>query len=275
MALAPHEAISCLADLMRTVKFICSIHAAILDLKRFPDETLNVVYAGCGPLAPLVTTLCPLLDSQQIDFTLLDIHEPSLESVNQVIDGLGIRDFFADVLCTDATTYQFSDGKPLHLVITETMQAGLQHEPQVAIMHNFSQQLCDGGLLVPQQVSIGLTLGDPAEIFQPNQSSSGVDLGKVFDVDRKFLQSLQLGTNRLERLPAASIEMPSEIPQSHHLMLSTKVHIFEDIILEAQESGITSHLILRLEDPIAEIKALNFVYCCTGTPGFSIEVITR
>ena len=276
MALAPHEAISCLADLMRTVKFVRGVYAAILKLQeRFPDEQLNVVYAGCGPLAPLVTSLCPLLDPDQISFTLLDIHEPSIECVKLVIEKLEIGDFFAEIACTDATSYSFPESKPLHLVVSETMQAGLQREPQVSIMHNFSKQLVDGGLIIPEEISINLTLADPPTLFLEKENAPHIALGEICKINQCLLRSIDVETADLDLIPASSVEIPQDIPDNYHFMLLTNVKIFEEIVLESGESGITAPLTLGLNCSYDEIERLNFTYRCQGTPQFEIDIKSR
>src|SRR5688572_22921624 len=53
-AIGPLEAARCVWDYQRTVAFLRAVDRAIADaLERFPGETVHLVEAGCGPLAPL------------------------------------------------------------------------------------------------------------------------------------------------------------------------------------------------------------------------------
>src|SRR6185312_9777146 len=52
VALSFTGAANCLDDYLRTVRFIKGTYFAIKELKeKFPDEKLNILYAGCGPYA--------------------------------------------------------------------------------------------------------------------------------------------------------------------------------------------------------------------------------
>ncbi|MGK0387006.1 MAG: hypothetical protein ACI849_001626 [Patiriisocius sp.] len=66
IALSSQHAIDCLHDILRTTRFIKGVYLAILDAqKQFPNTRLEIVYAGCGPVATLIL---PLL---QMKFLLL------------------------------------------------------------------------------------------------------------------------------------------------------------------------------------------------------------
>ena len=61
MAISVNEAARCLLDYRRTGQFLRGFHKAILEAqRRFPGETIEVLYAGCGPYAPFFTLVVPM-----------------------------------------------------------------------------------------------------------------------------------------------------------------------------------------------------------------------
>ena len=119
----------------RTAIFFRGIYQAIQHkIKEKSKSKVLILYAGTGPYATLVTALFPLLESSEVSVDLLEINLVSLRSATDVITGLGLQAFIGDSYCSDATTFKIE--KPYDIVISETMQAALKEEPQVAIMQN-------------------------------------------------------------------------------------------------------------------------------------------
>ena len=155
IALSSQHAIDCLGDPLRTVRFIKGTHQAIKDaLKRFPSEKINLLYAGCGPGAPLILPLLSHFKPEQLSITLLDINESSIYSVKTLINSLKLESFFRDIILTDATQYIHPKDIPLHIVLSETMDKGLSKEPQVRITQNLAPQLIEGGIFIPEEIEI-------------------------------------------------------------------------------------------------------------------------
>ena len=75
-------AAQCAEDPERGRVFIQGIYQAIQDrLKAHPGQIVNILYAGTGPFAWLLIPLLPLFSASQIQVTLLDIHQASLDKV--------------------------------------------------------------------------------------------------------------------------------------------------------------------------------------------------
>src|SRR5262249_12740496 len=141
--------------------YLRGVYDAIQEAQqRFPREVIHVLYAGCGPFALLCLPLLPLLAVQAVHFTLLDVHARALERVQPNLAALGLEGANVDCLVCDATHYRNPDHRPLHVVVSETMQQALEKEPQVAILMNTAPQLTSGGLMVPEMIAVDAVLTD-------------------------------------------------------------------------------------------------------------------
>src|SRR5215475_10677268 len=102
-AISPLDAARCLLDPWRTAIFLRGVYDAIQEAqRRFPGEVIHVLYAGCGPFAPLCLPLLPLLAGQAVHFTLLDVHARAIESVQAIMAALRLQGANVDCLVCDA-----------------------------------------------------------------------------------------------------------------------------------------------------------------------------
>ena len=86
VAINPQAAAFCIKDYTRTVIFIRGVHAAIATLQaRLPQQPIRILYAGCGPFATLLLPLLTRFKATELDITLLDIHQRSLNSVGKLL----------------------------------------------------------------------------------------------------------------------------------------------------------------------------------------------
>ena len=116
-------------------------------------------------------------------------------------------------VCADATTYVWPPELPLHIVLVETMQRALEKEPQAAVSLNLAPQLCDGGILVPERISVDLCLYDPAREF-PVANPDGtfedtrlrLNLGTVPESTAKSARRLARDAD----YPVAVLDVPAE-----------------------------------------------------------------
>ncbi len=253
-AISPRDAARCVLDHRRTSRFLRGLHAAILEArKRFPGALVEILYAGCGPFAPLAVPLTTRFSPAEVRFTLLDVHERSLDAARLLFQALGKSDFVRDYVRCDAASHRHDAPHPLHVVVVETMQAALEREPQVAVTMNLAPQLCPGGILVPERITVDCCLFDPAG------EGDRFDLGRVLD--------LAAGGGTV-LFPKRFLHVPEELAGERHLMLLTGITVFDRIALDEGESGLTSPRILFDAGRMRGGEAVEIEYHPGDRPGF-------
>lgn len=262
-AISREDAARCIQDFMRTAKFLQGLEAAIHTAKnRFPQQTLNLLYAGCGPFAPLALAIAIRFSAAEIQFTLLDIHPDSLDNAQRLFHIFGLQDRVASFLLEDAATYQWPASVPLHLVVSETMQRALDKEPQVAITQNLAPQLCEGGIWLPENIRVEAVLCVAAkEFLEAGYAQFRIPLGVLMDLNKETATS--------ELLTIATVmQAPEDLKELPHCMLFTTISVFDGFALKAYESGLTYPMSLYHLGKIKAGEMLEFQYEPGMTPGF-------
>ncbi len=279
-AISPKDASRCILDFARTSKFLKGVHAAVLEAqRRFGLGPIEILYAGCGPFAPLALPLATKFSPDQIQLTLLDIHERSIESVKSIIQAFGLSSYVRALVKADATTYSHPTQRPLHIVIIESMQRALDKEPQAAITANLAPQLYHGGILVPEQVSVKACLYDPGREFslapagmdsdasQRINDRVRVELGSLLELTAK--NAVEFEGSRA--LPAVTFEV-QKLDQSLGIVLVTTVRVFGSVVLGEYESGVTYPLILHDLGRVSDGLKIEFQYQTGKKPGFTCRL---
>jgi hypothetical protein len=274
-AISPLDSGRCLLDPRRTAIYLRGVHGAIQEAQhRFPGEVIHVLYAGCGPFAPLCLPLLPLLGGQAVRFTLLDVHARAIESVRAILAALRLEERNVDCLVCDATRYRNPDHQPLHVVVSETMQRALEKEPQVAILMNLAPQLTARGLMVPEMIAVDAVLTDLSRELgdnrvQPEPWSGRIPLGRILEVARERACAwASEGTG--SHLPPARIALPSLVAAQYSLVLATTIRTFGAHQLREYESGLTHPLMVHGWHAGEELE---FTYRLGEKPGFQLEQI--
>ena len=233
IAVSPGIAALCWLDTPRSVIFLRGVKDAIDHLlNTIDDRPLEVVYAGCGPFAALVTPLLPLYQPDDLTITLLDANWPSVEGVRQIFEHENLTPFLNAVIECDATEYVHPTA--IHLLISETMQAALQQEPQVAITKQLAPQLHPGGVLVPEQITVQAALTDSSVeavevLFRRNEYGFCLEDKPSFAECRLWLGELIcLDKKQTGDLPVESVinQMPPDKCETDLFLLITSIIVF-------------------------------------------------
>lgn len=272
-AIAPIQAGMCLFEIQRTRLFLEGLRDAIADLlQQFPGKTIHVVDAGCGPyvLLPLLATV--FYTPEQVRFTVLDIHAFNLESARTLTAQLGLTPYFSDFILTDATTWQCPANALPDIVFSETMNTGLEKEPQVAITLNLAAQMEPHSILLPESVSVTLSMHDQAarKKIKSDPSIHHIDTSSYEEELVKIIELTKQSTlEEITKDPLCQVTIPSQFNDARHrLMYMTGITVYKNYRLKESECSLT--LPLQLE-PIGKttIKAgdqLAFHYELNAAP---------
>lgn len=268
-AISPVDAARCVLDIARTTRFLRSIYAAILELKnRFPGERIEILYAGCGPFAPLIVPLLDCFKPAEIGATLVDYHARSLEAAKIVFRKMEFEDFAADFVQADACRYKHN--KQPHLIISETMQKALEKEPQAAVMLNLAPQLVENGVFIPQKISIEACLADSRREFALDRAPrrERINLGTILELDAEKIRR-----NAPKEFAKATLEIPPLKFENLSFMLLTKIVVFDSNVLDDYDSAITYPTILRdLNVRDAGGRRVEFLYLADEKPHFEYRL---
>jgi hypothetical protein len=293
-AISPLDAGRCVLDFARTAKFLRGVRVAIDEAQsRFPGETTHVLYAGCGPFAPLVLPLATVLKTGQAQFTLLDIHRRSLRHVRRIVEALGLSSFVRRYVQCDATVYDHGHESPMHVLVIETMQKALAKEPQVAIAMNLVPQMSEKGILIPERITLTAALADVnAEILgRPTEGEAPevldgsearrqrVILGVPFELSAESARvfgrlSFRDASSGTVCLPARTVQTRPPSSDTQHLAVLTTITVLDPIVIGDYESGLTYPTFLPERDPTADSRGIPFVYRLGQEPGLAFRVFT-
>ncbi|USD39151.1 class I SAM-dependent methyltransferase [Ferrimonas sp. SCSIO 43195] len=219
-ACSPQVAAQCSAEFMRVQQFQRGIHRAIRDLGQ-PERPLKLLYAGTGPLGSLVVPLLLLLQPRQVQVTFLDIHADSLDRLTQLLTALELTDFIDEIVHADALEWTPAADSRYDLIVSETMKALFEQEPQISIIRNLIRWLHPDGTLIPQSVDLSAHLvhsrtDAPTEQWLP--------LGVFFQLNRHSAQ--QLAASTAPRIHG-QLAIPTRQPPLQ-LALATDIQVYRD-----------------------------------------------
>jgi len=248
-ALGPLSAARCLLDFARTAAFLQGLRAAVDAAGGRFGAPVEVLYAGCGPFAPLFLPLTTVLPAGSARFTLLDLHEQSVVTVLRLAAACGAEPWLAEASVADA--FAFEPRRRPHVAVVETMQRALEHEPQAALMGQLARRLEPGGLVLPEVIELSVALADLGRELGAGAERRRTPLGLLLR-----LEGDALGASPLVQEARLRSRVPEGAPPGHALVL-THVRVHGCHALGDYDSGITYPLVLHalgLLDPGCEIE---------------------
>jgi predicted GNAT superfamily acetyltransferase len=278
LAISPGEAARRLVDFSRTLVFLRGIREAIEEARQwFGGERVRVLYAGCGPWAPLALPLCTEFLPDEVGFILVDVHGRSIEAVRRLVDALGLGDYILDTVQADATRLTLEE--PVHVVVAETMQQALTKEPQLAVTAHLAGQLARGGVFIPEAVRVEATATDLEREFVTAPDGAGPDgsgrlrreIGTLMELTADSAAALVAGAEGGHLAPVRLPVPPLPSTGVFHLMLRTHLTVYGDHRLDDYQSGLTYPKVCLDLGELRSGEVLEFRYRTGSSPGFTVE----
>lgn len=277
LAISPTLAAMCIRELFRTTAFVRGLGTAIRDAL-YSGRPAHVLYAGCGPYATLAVPLMAAFTREQVSFTLLDIHQESLDKALALIDSFGLSHYVDASVCADATRYRIpADEKP-DVIVSETMAVCLHNEPQVSIARHLLAQAPDARM-VPQSVSVEACLLDlsrehvvmPAGFDGefPQPARDRIYLGKIFELDTANIHRWEGLAG--DRLPAGRVTIPAQPESRYRPYLLTRIEVYGDARLQDYDCSLTPPQPLR--GKVEGGETLQFHYRLGNNPQLCHEAV--
>ncbi|MCB0519520.1 MAG: hypothetical protein KDD27_11295 [Saprospiraceae bacterium] len=255
MAISVNEAALCLLDYRRTGQFFRGMHRAILDAKQeFPGQTIEVLYAGCGPYAPFFTLIAPMFSPDEVQFTLIEINDASLATARMLIHEMGLQPYLRENYLADATLFKVPNAADYHILFSETMDTALEREPMVSILLNLLPQLREEIMVIPQNVTV------EGVFFRETDLPDGIDALYELSADYKghsigiIMDMADAIHEYLSHVPPADkvfhkIQLPLPAPEYWaYFALFTTVEVWDDLFLYKNDSDITDLRVRKMED---------------------------
>jgi hypothetical protein len=231
-AISPSSAAFCLLELRRTTIFYRGINKAIQKkLSEKKKDPVRILYAGTGPYATLILPLLTLYNPDDVKVDLLDINEISLNSAILLFKNIGLDPFISKTFLSDATKFILE--VPYDIVVSETMQAALKKEPQVAVMQNLIPQMTKNAIFIPEAIKVRASLLSFGHWDDKVASYTGIEIfaGKdLFTVDKNHLIT-ETYHNELNFPPIDGANIK--------LQLDTEISVFDNEVLKDGDCSLT------------------------------------
>lgn len=303
LIISPDHCTHSIKDARRVYAFTRGIDAALKKLRQQNSKTLRVAYPACGPFAPFLLPLLSYYKHTQaytpsdLQVTLIDIQQGAVESLQQLVNKLGIGEYIENIVCCDAV--DFHSEKPFQLIVLEALQHGFSREGHMRLAKHFATLLDEKGIFLPQSIVVGAAVVDAqkeyVEQWQTTETTINpepitrevprVELGEILNVNlgmlRKMKTQQQDEFTQLYQCNAVDIPELSPSLKRQTLIIHTRIMVYENEQITEYQSGITHPLPdlqvcinftprdLKPGDLLVKSgDTLQFYYCLNGLPGF-------
>ncbi len=278
-ALCEQYAADCILDYKRTYSFIKGIYKAIRDLlETNKEEQVRILYAGCGPYAPLLIPILNLLRDDRLQVTFVDINPSSVTVLTSIAEALSLSEFIESIKVDNAITYRHPN--KLDIIVTETMYSALTREPQVAITQNLIPQLKKDGVLIPEEIIINIGYSDSKKepvlecrpedytvkgdlLYKPNTG-----LKELMKIEKEMDYSLNNGDYFFE---SNWIHLKDIKYFDPNIFLYTELKVYDQERILKAESNITNPLCVGSLTNLKEESSFKLKYKITKDPMWQIE----
>lgn len=284
-AIGPKWAGMCLEDLMRTYAFINGIHKAIKKVKgKNSKKPVTVIYAGTGPYATLILPLLSHYKPSELQLVLIEVNPISIESLKQVFKGLGANGYIKAMYQCDASNFCIPSEINADILIIECMQHALIKEPQVAITYNLLSQMKKETILIPENISLHLSLIDYKKKIEYQKTIESPQPQPIVFYENTeavfMLNKAEVCKNSSDfkkegfQFPEKEIHFSEEqLSNYDQITVATEITIFQDISLKMDESGLTAPFILADLNQDQKIIGVKTRYILGANPGLAIQLV--
>ncbi|MDW3194629.1 MAG: hypothetical protein R8G66_19785 [Cytophagales bacterium] len=273
-AVSLNTAVDCLDDHNRTKTFILGTYKAIQSLLKKGKKEIHILYAGTGPFAAILLPSMLRLQGERINYTLLDINSTTLTGLRLLLDKLDLKMNLIEIVRADATTYEIDANKGYDIIISETMQAALAREQQVSVFLNLMKQSHEDVVFIPEKIEVLLGIRSMGLSNYELTKENCTELDPVFEVSKEAMRNKL----RKNELPTAFPKTSSSIEKNalidkDLLLLITKIKVFDDQVLDIQESGLTMPLIIdNISMKGEQDLSVDVQYVISEEPKFEFEI---
>lgn len=262
----------CIDDLVRTKRFVKGLYEAVRQVLNEKEGPVVILYAGTGPFATLALPLTTLFREDQIQIRALEINPISCQCLSRLLVTLDVEGYFESIEQVDASNYQIPQADTIDILLSETMQRGLEKEPQVAIMYNLVPQLRQNILMIPEKIELSI-----GTILYSEESSLQVEYQSFFPVFRLSADGI-----RKHQFSGKNLTFPTrqykltkaQLAHSKNLVLLTHISVFGREKLTPGESGITLPVKLpRLQQLGKKEVIIELAYAIGNNPGMRFREI--
>ena len=274
VALSSKHAKDCIEDPIRTARFLKGIYKSLENLKkRFTNDKITILYAGCGPLGTLILPLLGFFTSKKIEVVLLDINKESINTIKKIVKKLEYEHYIKEYIIADAVKYKKPNNVIFHLIVSETMDKGLTIEPQVEIIRNLGNQLIKNGIFIPEEIQIkkGYSFFAKEFIFDLKKKSIDIENQELLSLQEKLFTITKEISIKEDYFSYQTnwIKKPKKFEKNPDIVLFTEVLVYDDIKLKKGESFITNPICVKSLYNIKE-KEYKLKYSTKGIPNWKV-----